>query len=168
MPRVRPSERASRFRVRLGVFAVLAVALIAAVGYSLWPKERAFVELGPAPSSSSADMGAMHSVQPGTSARVDLTMRIDMEGFSPSKLSVPVDRSVRLMLVNPDNSHHSDGGGIHQFAVPALGIDVKVPPLTNMIVTLPMAPPGEYPFYCDTCCGGKDNPAMQGLLTVGV
>jgi len=33
-------------------------------------------------------------------------------------------------------------------------------------VTIPAAAPGEYAFYCDTCCGGKDNPAMQGILKI--
>lgn len=169
MPRKRSPERSSGFGLRALVFSALALALVGGAAYSLWPKERAFIEFGPATRPSGATADPMHAVQtqPG-SAKADLTMRIDMAGFTPARLSVPTDRSVRLMIVNPDSSHHTDGGGVHQFAVPKLGIDVKIPPETNMVVTLPVAPPGEYPFYCDTCCGGKENPTMQGVLKVGV
>ncbi|MBI2773649.1 MAG: cupredoxin domain-containing protein [Chloroflexi bacterium] len=166
MPRKRSYQRSSGLGGRAALFGVLAVALIGAALYSVWPKERAFIELGPAPSPSAMDaMG--HGAAPPVSGSADLTMRVDMSGFSPAQLPVAAGRAQRLMLVNPDNSMHSDGGGIHQFAVPKLGIDVKVPPLTNMIVTLPAAEPGEYAFYCDTCCGGKENPSMQGVLKVG-
>jgi len=41
---------------------------------------------------------------------------------------------------------------------------VKAPPLTSMVITIPAAPAGEYAFYCDTCCGGKENPSMNGTL----
>lgn len=171
MPRKRAHQRSSGFGLRVIVFAALALALVGAAAYSLWPKERAFIEFGPATSTSGAAADPMHAgqsqTQPGTNAKADLTMRIDMDGFTPSKLSVPTDRSMRLMIVNPDSSHHTDGGGVHEFAVPKLGIDIKVPPETNMIVTLPATAPGEYPFYCDTCCGGKENPTMQGVLKVG-
>ena len=91
-------------------------------------------------------------------------MRIDMAGFTPPDLDAPADRPIRLRIVNPDNSHHSDGGGVHGFTVPSLGVDVKVPPLTSMVITIPAAPAGEYAFYCDTCCGGKENPSMNGTL----
>jgi heme/copper-type cytochrome/quinol oxidase subunit 2 len=54
----------------------------------------------------------------------------------------------------------------HQFAVPDLGIDVKVQPRSSAVVTLPAAKAGRYAFCYDTCCGGKDNPTMQGKLIV--
>lgn len=165
MPRRRPHRRVSRLGLRAAIFGILALALVGAAGYSVWPKERAFIEFGPGPSPSATDTMGHGAATPVTGS-ADLTMRIDMGGFTPPDLSVPAGRAQRLILVNPDNSHHSDGGGIHQFAVPGLGIDVKVPPLTNMAITLPAAEPGDYAFYCDTCCGGKENPAMQGVLKV--
>ncbi len=165
MPRKRPQRRLSNFRLRAAIFAVLALAVAGGATYALWPRERAFIEIDPSPAPSA--MGAMDHGAPGPAgASADLMMRIDMGGFTPAQLPVVAGRAQRLMLVNPDNSHHTDGGGIHQFAVPTLGIDVKVPPLTNMVITLPAAEPGEYPFYCDTCCGGKENPSMQGVLKV--
>ena len=66
-----------------------------------------------------------------------------------------------------DTSMHSDGGGRHQFAIDALGIDWKVGPLSSKVFefTAPSAA-GTYTWYCDICCGGKENPSMQGKLTV--
>ncbi len=165
MPRKRSYQRSSGFGARAVLFGILALALVGAAGYSVWPKERAFIEIGPSPTPGAVDaMG--HGAPPPVSGSADLTMRVDMSGFSPSQLTLQPGRAMRLMLVNPDNSMHSDGGGIHEFAVPELGIDVKVPPLTNMVITLPAAEPGDYAFYCDTCCGGKENPSMQGVLRV--
>jgi heme/copper-type cytochrome/quinol oxidase subunit 2 len=62
---------------------------------------------------------------------------------------------------------HSDGGGWHQLAIPELGLDEKVGPRSTMTFEVPAsAAPGEYAFYCDICCGGKENPSMQGVLKV--
>lgn len=55
---------------------------------------------------------------------------------------------------------------MHGFTVPGLGIDVQVPPRSTMEIDLPAPAPGEYLFYCDTCCGGKENPFMRGVLKV--
>ena len=168
MPRKREYRRSSGLRARAAIFGVLAAALLGASAYAVWPKERAFIEFGPAAAGAPLATDAMgHPAAPApVTGSADVTMRIDMSGFSPATLELAPGRATRVMLVNPDNSHHSDGGGIHQFAVPKLGIDVKVPPLTNAVVTIPAAEPGEYPFYCDTCCGGKENPSMQGVIKV--
>ena len=148
MPRKRPPRRASNsLRVRVATFAVLVLALAGGAVYSLWPKE-----LTPADATDTAD--------------VDVTLRITMEGFTPPTLTVPANRLVRVRIVNPDNAHHSDGGGVHGFTIVKLGVDAKVQPETIQIVTIPPTPSGEYAFYCDTCCGGKENPSMQGLLKV--
>ena len=144
MPRKRPQRRSSTYPVRVAVFAVLALALIAAATYALWPKQLATSDPDP----------------------VDVTLRIDMSGFTPPTITLPANRFARIRIVNPDNSHHSDGGGIHEFAVTKLGIDAKIQPETTQVVTIPPSPAGEYAFYCDTCCGGKENPSMQGLLKI--
>ncbi|MDE3103305.1 MAG: cupredoxin domain-containing protein [Chloroflexota bacterium] len=170
MPRQRPHQRSSGVGARAVIFGVLALVLVGTAAYALWPKEGTYVDYGLAtgagPTTGHEGMG--HGDAPVPTGRADIAMRVDMDGFHPATLTVPVGRQTRLMLINPDNSMHSDGGGVHEFAVPGLGIDVKVPPQTNMLITLPAtAAPGEYSFYCDTCCGGKENPSMQGTLTVG-
>jgi cytochrome c biogenesis protein CcdA len=63
-------------------------------------------------------------------------MQIDMGGFTPAELHIPTGRATTVRLVNPDSPYHSDGGGVHQFAVPDLGIDVKVQPRSSAVFTL--------------------------------
>lgn len=144
MPRKRPARRSSTFRLRLAVFAVLALALAGGAAVALWPRDLATTDTGPA----------------------DLTLRVEMAGFTPASLTAPAGRPLRVRIVNPDNSHHSDGGGVHGFTVVALGIDARIQPETTSVVTIPAAQPGDYAFYCDTCCGGKENPSMQGVLKI--
>jgi cytochrome c oxidase subunit 2 len=144
MPRKRPQRPSSNLRARAAIFIVLALAVVGGAAYALWPKELGTTDANP----------------------VDVTLRIDMGGFTPPYLSAPAGRPLRLRIVNPDNSHHSDGGGVHGFTIVALGIDERVQPETTKVVTIPAASVGEYAFYCDTCCGGKENPSMQGVLTI--
>lgn len=159
VPRKRVHHRRSTTGLRSVAFFGLALAIVAAGFWLTRPKELAFIEFGPSPRPGAPSVASV-------GAPADLTMRIDMAGFSPPELRVTPGRAVRLKLVNPDNSHHTDGGGVHGFTVPGLGIDVRVPPETNMVVTLPAAEPGDYEFWCDTCCGGKENPSMQGTIRV--
>jgi cytochrome c oxidase subunit 2 len=79
---------------------------------------------------------------------------------------VAANKVSSIRLVNPDSSMHTDGGGVHQLAIPELGIDVKVQPQSDTLLTIPAVAPGRYAFYCDVCCGGKENPQMQGTLIV--
>ena len=142
MPRKRPQRRSSNFGLRVAIFAILALAVAGGATYALWPKELATAD--PAP--------------------VDVELRIDMGGFTPPNITAPANRLVRVRIVNPDSSHHSDGGGVHGFTIVKLGVDAKVQPETTQVVTIPPSAAGEYAFYCDTCCGGKENPSMQGIL----
>jgi hypothetical protein len=34
------------------------------------------------------------------------------------------------------------------------------------VFTIPTSTPGTYAWYCDMCCGGKENPSMIGRLTI--
>ncbi|HEY6203909.1 MAG TPA: cupredoxin domain-containing protein [Candidatus Limnocylindria bacterium] len=142
MPRKRPLRRSSNFGFRAAIFAILAFAVTGGAISALWPKQLATAD--PAP--------------------VDVELRIDMGGFTPPTISAPADRLVRVRIVNPDSSHHTDGGGVHGFTIVKLGVDAKVQPETTQVVTIPPSAAGDYAFYCDTCCGGKENPSMQGLL----
>ncbi|MBI4498065.1 MAG: cupredoxin domain-containing protein [Chloroflexi bacterium] len=145
MPAKRPHHRARsrepHFGLRLGVFLAVVVLV---VGVAFWL-------LRPPPSSQSAD----------------LTVTMTMAGFQPGRLTIPAGQPIAVRLVNPDSRFHTDGGGVHQFAIPDLGIDVRVQPESAMVVQLPAAQPGTYAFYCDVCCGGKESPTMQGAIVVG-
>ena len=93
-------------------------------------------------------------------------VRVDMAGFQPNAIEAKVGVPVKLRLINPDSPYHTDGEGRHQFAIPELGVDVVVPPESDRLITFTPTAAGSYTFYCDTCCGGKENPSMRGLLTV--
>ena len=144
MPGKRPQQRSSSLRLRLVIFSVLALAVTGGAAYTLWPKTLATTDTAP----------------------VDLTVRVSMEGFTPPILTAPAGRPVRVRIINPDGSHHSDGGGIHGFTIVGLGVDARIQPETTAVLTIPTAAPGDYAFYCDTCCGGKENPSMQGVLKI--
>lgn len=106
----------------------------------------------------------------GGPAPIDATaigVRASMGGFDPPALTVKSGQIVKIELSSLDTSMHSDGGGWHQFAIDALGVDWKVGPLSSQVFefTAP-ATPGAYSWYCDICCGGKANPSMRGTLTV--
>ena len=75
---------------------------------------------------------------------------------------------MRITMVNLDKRFHTDGGGWHNFVVPRLDFEARVPPkgAETFSVDLGALPPGDCEFYCDICCGGKGNRLMQGTLRV--
>ncbi len=91
---------------------------------------------------------------------------VSMAGFEPRMLAAQAGQELKVQFVNPDSRFHTDGGGWHQFRIDGVGIDVRIPPSSQPTVTLPALAAGTYEFYCDVCCGGKENPAMRGLLEV--
>ena len=94
-------------------------------------------------------------------------LRISMSGWEPGRVQARAGGDVTVTVVNLDNQFHTDGGGWHNFVVPELGVEFRVPPQgTDTFTFTADAAPGEYLFYCDICCGGKDNPFMQGTLSV--
>lgn len=129
------------FKLRLALFFGVAVLVVAGAVFLILP---------------AAD----------SSASAQYTVQVTMGGFQPATLSIPAGKPVTVKLVNTDSPYHTDGGGFHQFASPQLGIDAKVDPKSSKIITIPAAKAGTYTFYCDICCGGKENPTMQGKLVV--
>ena len=104
---------------------------------------------------------------PGATDTAAVQVHASMGGFDPPSLTVKAGQTVKVELSSMDSSMHSDGGGWHQFAIDALDINWKVGPLSSKVFefTAPAAA-GTYSWYCDICCGGKENPSMQGKLTV--
>ena len=145
-PSGRPLPRSARtLPVRLAAFTVIAL-VVGAVAIGLVVSRLQ----GPAASDTTA-----------------VQVQASMGGFDPPALTVKAGQTVKVELRSMDTSMHSDGGGWHQLAIDALGINWKVGPLSSKVFTF-TAPvtPGRYSFYCDICCGGKENPSMQGALTV--
>lgn len=89
-----------------------------------------------------------------------------MDGFDTYEIRVKAGEPVTIRLTSLDNTHHTDGGGKHQFAVDELGVDIVAPALGSSYATFTPLEPGTYTFYCDICCGGRANPSMNGTLIV--
>lgn len=104
---------------------------------------------------------------PAATDTTAIGVRASMGGFEPGTLTVKPGQTVRIELTSLDTAYHSDGGGWHQFAIDELGVDWKVGPQSSEVFELTApATPGTYSWYCDICCGGKENPSMRGTLTV--
>ncbi len=97
-----------------------------------------------------------------------IKMTVTMAGFDPGIIRAQAGEPVTINLINPDNSHHTDGGGFHNFILTAglSSVNITVPPESQKVFTFTPTQPGEYHWYCDICCGGKENPYMHGTLIV--
>ena len=125
--------------VRVGAFVALSLA-VALAAFLVWPRT---------PTATAAQR-----------------VTVDMAGFHPANLTATAGQPMQIQIINPDSSMHSDGGGWHELAIPELGIDAKIGPRSDKTIDILAAEQGEYAFYCDVCCGGKENPSMQGVLKV--
>ena len=123
--------------VRVGAFVALSLT-VALAAFLVWPRT---------PTATAAQR-----------------VTVDMAGFHPANLTATAGQPMQIQIINPDSSMHSDGGGWHELAIPELGIDARIAPRSDKTIDIPAAAAGEYAFYCDVCCGGKENPSMQGVL----
>ena len=97
-----------------------------------------------------------------------IKMTITMAGFEPNTITAKVGEPVTINLINPDNSHHTDGGGKHNFILISglANLNITVQPESQEVFTFTPTQKGEYHWYCDICCGGRENPGMHGTLIV--
>jgi heme/copper-type cytochrome/quinol oxidase subunit 2 len=95
-----------------------------------------------------------------------IDVKADMAGFDLKLIRLKAGEPVTVRLTSLDNSHHTDGGGKHQWAVDELGVSIVAPPEGSNYATFTPDQPGTYTYYCDICCGGRANPTMQGTLVV--
>ncbi|MCL4455722.1 MAG: cupredoxin domain-containing protein [Deinococcus sp.] len=93
-------------------------------------------------------------------------IRISMAGWEPNTLYAKAGQPITVNMVNLDNQFHTDGGGWHNFVAEDLSVAERVGPNQSKTFTFTPNKPGEFLFYCDICCGGKDNPFMRGKLVV--
>lgn len=133
-------------RIRSGVFAVIVVGVLGLAGFYL---VKAFSRPAAEPMAGNV-----------------IDVEASMSGFDQKEIRVKAGQPVTLRLTSLDNSHHTDGGGKHQWAVDELGVDVIAQPESSNYVTFTPDKAGTYTFYCDICCGGKANPTMNGQLIV--
>jgi heme/copper-type cytochrome/quinol oxidase subunit 2 len=142
----RQRARARQKRIRAAIFGVIVVGVLVAAGSLLYS---AF---------SRPKLAAL--------AGNVIDIAADMSGFDTKLIRVKVGEPVTIRLTSLDNSHHTDGGGKHQWAVDELGANVIAQPESSNTVTFTPEAPGTYTYYCDICCGGRANPTMQGTLVV--
>lgn len=133
-------------RIRAATFAVIGIVVLGLATYFL---VSAFVRPAPPPIAGNV-----------------IDVSASMSGFDMKEMRVNVGEPVTVRLTSLDNSHHTDGGGQHQWAVDELGVSIVAPPEGSNYATFTPEKPGTYTFYCDICCGGRANPTMQGALIV--
>ncbi len=138
-------------RLKIGLFAAAALAVL---GVSV------FLVVSPLRSVRAP------AVEPPASAGEARQIVVTMAGFDPPTVRVPAGGPLTVRLVNPDSQYHTDGGGWHQFRLESLNVDVRIPPRSDRTQTFAGLAPGTYEFYCDICCGGKENPSMRGVIEV--
>lgn len=148
--KVREARRSARQRqqqqTRAIAFALIGILVLSLAGYLL---VSAFVKPKPTPMAGNV-----------------IDVAASMSGFDMKEMHVKVGEAVTIRLTSLDNSHHTDGGGKHQWAVDELGVNIIAPPEGSNYATFTPDKPGEYAYYCDICCGGRANPTMQGMLIV--
>jgi len=142
----RQRARERQTKIRAVAFVFIGVAVLSLAGYFL---VSAFIK--PAPPAMAGNV---------------IDVQADMAGFDLKLIRVKVGEPVTVRLTSLDNSHHTDGGGKHQWAVDELGVSIVAPPEGANYATFTPNQPGTYTFYCDICCGGRANPTMQGTLVV--
>lgn len=133
-------------RTRGLLFAGIIIAVLGFAGFFLF---QAFFKPGPPPMAGNV-----------------IDVEAAMDGFDTYEIHVKTGEPVTVRLTSLDNTHHTDGGGKHQFAVDELDVDIIAPALGSSYATFTPQQPGTYTFYCDICCGGRANPTMNGLLIV--
>lgn len=143
---LRRQARARQSRVRSVIFAVIVFGVLGLTGYYL---KSAFFRPPPVPLAGNV-----------------IDVAASMSGFDQTEIHVKVGRPVTIRLTSLDNSHHTDGGGKHQWAVDELGVNVIAQPESSDYATFTPDKAGTYTFYCDICCGGRANPTMNGTLIV--
>lgn len=143
---IRKETRKRQSRIRSTIFAVIVIGVLGMAGYYL---KSAFFRPAPEPMAGNV-----------------IDMEASMSGFDKKEIRVKAGQPVTIRLTSIDNSHHTDGGGKHQWAVDELGVDVIAQPESSNYVTFTPDKAGSYTFYCDICCGGKANPTMNGQIIV--
>ncbi len=133
-------------RIRAAAFAVIGVVVLGLAGYFL--------------------VSAFFKPAPPVMAGNVIDVQAAMDGFDLKLIRVKVGEPVTVRLTSLDNSHHTDGGGKHQWAVDELGVSIVAPPEGSNYATFTPDKPGTYTYYCDICCGGRANPTMLGTLIV--
>jgi plastocyanin len=101
-----------------------------------------------------------------TAAAGSIDVQSSMAGFTPSVIRVRAGSTVTLDWWTQDAAVHLTGG-VHTMVAPDLGLYQELPAESRRQVVWNVPDkPGEYDVWCESCCGGKDSPAMHGKIVV--
>lgn len=141
------TQRPRASRLRVVAFLVIVVAILGGGIYM----------------ASSVFMGQRDK----TTVADAIPVRLSMAGFDPKVIEATAGQMLNLDFWNTDNAMHLDGGGVHTFIMDDQNIYVKIPAEARQAFSFKVpTTPGDYDFYCNTCCGGKESPTMHGTLRV--
>jgi cytochrome c oxidase subunit 2 len=131
--------------LRMLVFGLLSVAILGAGVYL----------------AGSVFLGSRGSASAG-----QISMRVSMDGFTPPVLEATPGQALSIDWWNTDGAMHLTNG-VHTLVSDTLQVRLELPAQAHkaIVLTAPTTP-GDYDFWCDSCCGGKDNPKMHGTLRV--
>ena len=95
-----------------------------------------------------------------------ISVQSSMAGFTPAEIVVKAGSTVTLDWWTEDAAMHLEKG-VHTMVSPDLGLNESLPAESRRAVTWTVPnKPGTYDVYCESCCGGKDNPQMHGKIVV--
>jgi plastocyanin len=142
----RPAEQTKPSKLRVLAFLVVAVAVLGAGVYM------------------AGNIFFAH--QDNSSVPGAIAVSSGMDGFTPSTLDAKPGQTLTLVWSNKDDAAMLTNG-VHTLVSDSLKVRLELPAESTKTVqlTAPMTP-GDYDFWCDSCCGGKDTPAMHGTLHV--
>src|SRR3972149_7977296 len=106
--RIRKEAYRRQSRIRSAIFAVIVISVLGLAGYYL---KSAFFRPPPAPMAGNV-----------------IDVEASMSGFDQKEIRVKVGQPITIRLTSLDNSHHTDGGGKHQWAGAELGVDMIAQP----------------------------------------
>ncbi len=142
----KPSEHSRPSKLRVAAFLVVALAN---QGPGLYKARNTFFSSHDASTPAGA-----------------IAVSSGMDGFTPSTLDAKPGQTLTLVWSNKDDAAML-ANGVHTLVSDSLKVHLEDPAESTVTVTLtaPMTP-GDYDFWCDSCCGGRDTPAMHGTLHV--
>ncbi len=110
------------------------------------------------------DMTGQTTITAPATGTIDL--RVSMDGFDPKVIKAKPGQELTIDWWNADGAMHLENG-VHTMVSDALGIRFELPARSHKTIAL-KAPdrPGDYDYWCDSCCGGKDNPGMHARIEV--
>jgi plastocyanin len=95
-----------------------------------------------------------------------VSVQSSMAGFTPAEIRVTAGTTVTLDWWTEDAAIHLTDG-VHTMVAPDLGLREALGAQSRRAVTWTVPnKPGTYDVYCDSCCGGQDNPQMHGKIVV--